>query len=110
MYSCVQRKGTCTSYVNTSERYCPFIFLLQYSDVVLALKRGDLRLLRHALQEHEDRYQVNFSSFQTHIVSLDTNPKKNSSHYTTIRFLRSGVYLVLEKLELQVYQRLVKKM
>ncbi|KAL0410515.1 UNVERIFIED_CONTAM: Enhanced ethylene response protein 5 [Sesamum latifolium] len=53
--------------------------LNEYSDVVLALKRGDLRLLRHALQEHEDR------------------------------FLRSGVYLVLEKLELQVYQRLVKK-
>jgi hypothetical protein len=26
------------------------------------------------------------------------------------RFLKSGVYLVLEKLELQVYQRLVKKM
>lgn len=26
------------------------------------------------------------------------------------RFLRSGVYLVLEKLELQVYQRLLKKM
>ncbi|KAG8376133.1 hypothetical protein BUALT_Bualt09G0031600 [Buddleja alternifolia] len=53
--------------------------LNEYSDIVLALKRGDLRLLRHALQEHEDR------------------------------FLRSGVYLVLEKLELQVYQRLVKK-
>ncbi|KAK6236464.1 hypothetical protein SCA6_011801 [Theobroma cacao] len=53
--------------------------LLEYSNVVQALKRGDLRLLRHALQEHEDR------------------------------FLRSGVYLVLEKLELQVYQRLVKK-
>ncbi|KAK3005065.1 hypothetical protein RJ639_017402 [Escallonia herrerae] len=53
--------------------------LLEYSNVVLALKRGDLRLLRHALEEHEDR------------------------------FLRSGVYLVLEKLELQVYQRLVKK-
>ncbi|KAK4415663.1 Enhanced ethylene response protein 5 [Sesamum alatum] len=53
--------------------------LNEYSDVVVALKRGDLRLLRHALQEHEDR------------------------------FLRSGVYLVLEKLELQVYQRLVKK-
>ncbi|XP_051150274.1 enhanced ethylene response protein 5 isoform X2 [Andrographis paniculata] len=49
------------------------------SNVVLALRRGDLRLLRHALDEHEDR------------------------------FLRSGVYLVLEKLELQVYQRLVKK-
>ncbi|XP_042489820.1 enhanced ethylene response protein 5 [Macadamia integrifolia] len=53
--------------------------LIEYNDVVQALKRGDLRLLRHALQEHEDR------------------------------FLRSGVYLVLEKLELQVYQRLVKK-
>ncbi|KAL3651674.1 Enhanced ethylene response protein 5 [Castilleja foliolosa] len=53
--------------------------LNEYSEVVLALTRGDLRLLRHALQEHEDR------------------------------FLRSGVYLVLEKLELQVYQRLVKK-
>ncbi|CAL5442862.1 unnamed protein product [Camellia sinensis] len=53
--------------------------LLEYSNVVQALKRGDLRLLRQALQEHEDR------------------------------FLRSGVYLVLEKLELQVYQRLIKK-
>ncbi|KAI3701405.1 hypothetical protein L6452_26446 [Arctium lappa] len=53
--------------------------LIEYNDIVLAMKRGDLRLLRHALEEHEDR------------------------------FLRSGVYLVLEKLELQVYQRLVKK-
>ncbi|KAJ4832866.1 Enhanced ethylene response protein 5 [Turnera subulata] len=53
--------------------------LVEYRNVVLALKRGDLRLLRHALQEHEDR------------------------------FLRSGVFLVLEKLELQVYQRLLKK-
>lgn len=53
--------------------------LVEYKNVVEALKRGDLRLLRHALQEHEDR------------------------------FLRSGVYLVLEKLELQVYQRLIKK-
>ncbi|XP_050216472.1 enhanced ethylene response protein 5 [Mercurialis annua] len=53
--------------------------LIEYRNVVEALKRGDLRLLRHALQEHEDR------------------------------FLRSGVYLVLEKLELQVYQRLLKK-
>ncbi|CAI9764671.1 unnamed protein product [Fraxinus pennsylvanica] len=55
------------------------IYVLMYNNVVLALKRGDLRLLRHALEEHEDR------------------------------FLRSGVYLVLEKLELQVYQRLIKK-
>ncbi|KAM7275973.1 hypothetical protein ACFE04_017839 [Oxalis oulophora] len=53
--------------------------LIEYRDVMQALKRGDLRLLRHALQEHEDP------------------------------FLRSGVYLVLEKLELQVYQRLLKK-
>lgn len=53
--------------------------LLEYIDVVRALRRGDLRLLRHALQNHEDE------------------------------FLRSGVYLVLEKLELQVYQRLIKK-
>ncbi|KAJ1433410.1 Winged helix-like DNA-binding domain superfamily [Sesbania bispinosa] len=53
--------------------------LLEYSNIVQALRRGDLRLLRCALQDHEDR------------------------------FLRSGVYLVLEKLELQVYQRLVKK-
>lgn len=53
--------------------------LNEYSNIVLALRRGDIRLLRHALQEHEDR------------------------------FLRSGVYLVLEKLELQVYQRLLKK-
>lgn len=53
--------------------------LLEYIDVVQALRRGDLRLLRHALQNHEDE------------------------------FLRSGVYLVLEKLELQVYQRLIKK-
>ncbi|KAG9455701.1 hypothetical protein H6P81_000209 [Aristolochia fimbriata] len=53
--------------------------LLEYADIVQALKRGDLRLLRHALKEHEDQ------------------------------FLRSGVYLVLEKLELQVYQRLIKK-
>ncbi|XP_024960386.1 enhanced ethylene response protein 5 [Cynara cardunculus var. scolymus] len=53
--------------------------LIEYNDIVLAMKRGDLRLLRQALEEHEDR------------------------------FLRSGVYLVLEKLELQVYQRLVKK-
>ncbi|XP_052727450.1 enhanced ethylene response protein 5 isoform X2 [Vigna angularis] len=53
--------------------------LLEYINIVQALRRGDLRLLRRALQDHEDR------------------------------FLRSGVYLVLEKLELQVYQRLVKK-
>ncbi|KAK3210512.1 hypothetical protein Dsin_015218 [Dipteronia sinensis] len=53
--------------------------LVEYSNIVQALRRGDLRLLRQALQDHEDQ------------------------------FLRSGVYLVLEKLELQVYQRLLKK-
>ncbi|CAL5078748.1 unnamed protein product [Urochloa decumbens] len=53
--------------------------LLEYADFVTSLKRGDLRLLRQALDRHEDQ------------------------------FLKSGVYLVLEKLELQVYQRLVKK-
>ncbi|GAU30046.1 hypothetical protein TSUD_332150 [Trifolium subterraneum] len=53
--------------------------LLEYGNIVQALKRGDPRLLRCALQDHEDW------------------------------FLRSGVYLVLEKIELQVYQRLVKK-
>ncbi|XP_004493497.1 enhanced ethylene response protein 5 [Cicer arietinum] len=53
--------------------------LLEYGNIVQALKRGDPRLLRCALQDHEDW------------------------------FLRSGVYLVLEKVELQVYQRLVKK-
>ncbi|GAB4853803.1 Enhanced ethylene response protein 5 [Ancistrocladus abbreviatus] len=53
--------------------------LVEYRDIVHALRRGDLRLLRCALLEHEDQ------------------------------FLRSGVYLVLEKLELQVYRRLIKK-
>ncbi|KAI5427076.1 variant 2, Enhanced ethylene response protein 5 [Lathyrus oleraceus] len=53
--------------------------LLEYGNIVQALKRGDPRLLRRALQDHEDW------------------------------FLRSGVYLVLEKIELQVFQRLVKK-
>lgn len=53
--------------------------LVEYCNVIQAMRRGDLRLLRQALQEHEDQ------------------------------FLRSGVYLVLEKLELQVYQRLIKK-
>ncbi|KAH8942735.1 hypothetical protein BDL97_13G009100 [Sphagnum fallax] len=53
--------------------------LLEYKEVVQALRMGDIRLLRHALQTHEDQ------------------------------FLRSGVYLVLEKLELQVCRRLMKK-
>ncbi|BBM97295.1 nuclear mRNA export protein PCID2/THP1 [Marchantia polymorpha subsp. ruderalis] len=53
--------------------------IMEYNDIVQALRRGDIRLLRYALQANEDQ------------------------------FLRSGVYLVLEKLELQVYQRLMKK-
>lgn len=53
--------------------------LLEYKDILHALRKGDIRQLRHALQDHEHQ------------------------------FLRSGVYLVLEKLELQVYQRLIKK-
>ncbi|KAL8207854.1 hypothetical protein R6Q57_007266, partial [Mikania cordata] len=32
--------------------------LVEYSDIVLAMKRGDLRLLRHALEEHEDRHSL----------------------------------------------------
>ncbi|KAL3702003.1 hypothetical protein R1sor_020025 [Riccia sorocarpa] len=53
--------------------------IMEYNDIVQALRKGDVRLLRRALQANEDQ------------------------------FLRSGVYLVLEKLELQVYQRLMKK-
>lgn len=33
----------------------PSCFYSQYANVVQALKRGDPRLLRQALQEHEDR-------------------------------------------------------
>nr|GFB23566.1 hypothetical protein [Tanacetum cinerariifolium] len=33
-----------------------FLTMLQYSDIVLAMRRGDHRLLRHALEEHEDRH------------------------------------------------------
>nr|GEW61455.1 enhanced ethylene response protein 5 [Tanacetum cinerariifolium] len=29
--------------------------LAEYSNIVLAMRRGDLRLLRQALEEHEDR-------------------------------------------------------
>lgn len=45
-------------------RICFFVWIgfskmdglfLQYDSVVQALRKGDLRLLRHALQEHEDR-------------------------------------------------------
>uniref|UniRef100_A0A453KRU5 PCI domain-containing protein n=1 Tax=Aegilops tauschii subsp. strangulata TaxID=200361 RepID=A0A453KRU5_AEGTS len=53
--------------------------LLEYADIVTSLRRGDLRLLKQALDRHEDQ------------------------------LLKCGVYLVLEKLELQVYRRLVKK-
>ncbi|XP_024170853.1 enhanced ethylene response protein 5 isoform X2 [Rosa chinensis] len=60
-------------------KYSHAYMLVYYGNVVQALRRGDLRLLRYAFQEHEDR------------------------------FFRFAVYLVLEKLELQVYQRLLKK-
>lgn len=55
-FACMQ--WTCVSSLNSAVKSCHFmifICLLQYADVVLALKRGDLRLLRHALDEHEDR-------------------------------------------------------
>lgn len=51
-------------------------FVLQYSNVVQALKSGDLRLLRRALQEHEDRYNYislmrsGISSIQKIILKL----------------------------------------
>lgn len=54
--------------------------LPEYAGIVQAMKRGDVRLLRETLQAHEDK------------------------------LLRAGVYLVLEKLELQVYRRLYKRM
>lgn len=38
------------------------------------------------------------------------NSNTETNNFFFVRFLRSGVYLVLEKLELQVYQRLLKKM
>ncbi|EFJ28148.1 hypothetical protein SELMODRAFT_91805 [Selaginella moellendorffii] len=53
--------------------------LSEYIDVVRALKRGDVRLLRRALKANENN------------------------------FFRSGVYLVLEKLESHVYRRLLRK-
>ncbi|KAH0878093.1 hypothetical protein HID58_065487 [Brassica napus] len=73
--------------------------LHEYMNVVQALRKGDLRLLRHALQEHEDRYVFPLTSFCTYL----------HPNCIVAVFLRSGVYLVLEKLELQVYQRLMKK-
>lgn len=36
---------------NLSGQFCD-----QYKDVVRALRTGDIRLLRHALQTHEDQY------------------------------------------------------
>jgi len=35
---------------------------MQYADVIKALIRGDLRLLRRALQEHEDQYVSTLTS------------------------------------------------
>lgn len=42
---------------------CMDLKFLQYNEVVKALKTGDLRLLRRALREHEDRYVSIVSSF-----------------------------------------------
>eukprot|EP00897_Mesotaenium_endlicherianum_P006031 jgi/Mesen1/5456/ME000273S04703 len=63
-----------------NERMLRTYNLPEYEGVVRAVRTGDVRLLRHSLLAHEDQ------------------------------FLRAGVYLVLEKLELQVYRRLFKKM
>lgn len=57
-FECMQ--WTCLSSLNSAVKSCHLVCLLQYNDVVLALKRGDLRLLRHALEEHEDRYKFIF--------------------------------------------------
>lgn len=39
---------------------------VQYKDVIQALRTGDIRLLRQALQTHEDQY-VSFVPFEHHI-------------------------------------------
>ncbi|CAI5482931.1 unnamed protein product [Closterium sp. Yama58-4] len=54
--------------------------LQEYEGIVQAMRTGDVRLLRDTLSANEDR------------------------------FLRAGVYLLLEKLELHVYRRLIRKM
>ncbi|KAG2313810.1 hypothetical protein Bca52824_016932 [Brassica carinata] len=41
--------------------------LPEYMNVVPALRKGDLRLLRHALQEHEDRYVSMLTSYCTYL-------------------------------------------
>ncbi|CAI7789557.1 unnamed protein product [Closterium sp. NIES-54] len=53
--------------------------LQEYEGIVQAMRTGDVRLLRDTLSANEDR------------------------------FLRAGVYLLLEKLELHVYRRLIRK-
>ncbi|GBG67103.1 hypothetical protein CBR_g78884 [Chara braunii] len=53
--------------------------LYEYIDVVRAIRSGDVRLLKKALLRHEDR------------------------------FLKAGVYLVLEKLETVVYRQIIKR-
>eukprot|EP00271_Cylindrocystis_brebissonii_P021880 TRINITY_DN8136_c0_g1_i3.p1 TRINITY_DN8136_c0_g1~~TRINITY_DN8136_c0_g1_i3.p1 ORF type:complete len:263 (-),score=63.09 TRINITY_DN8136_c0_g1_i3:596-1384(-) len=63
-----------------SERLLHQFGLPEYMGVTRAMRRGDVRMLRAALTTNEDM------------------------------FLRAGVYLVLEKLELQVFRRLLKKM
>ncbi|CDY13554.1 BnaC02g23650D [Brassica napus] len=41
-----------------NDKLLPKYNLHEYMNVVQALRKGDLRLLRHALQEHEDRYCI----------------------------------------------------
>ncbi|KAH9801334.1 Enhanced ethylene response protein 5 [Citrus sinensis] len=47
--------------------------LVEYSNIVQALRRGDLRLLRHALEEHEDHYiiQKQKDPSKAHQMKLD---------------------------------------
>lgn len=58
---------------NTPQCYVKLISLnqtflcVQYMNVVQALRKGDLRLLRHALQEHEDRYVFPLTSYCTYL-------------------------------------------
>ncbi|KAH9801338.1 Enhanced ethylene response protein 5 [Citrus sinensis] len=49
------------------------VVLSQYSNIVQALRRGDLRLLRHALEEHEDHYiiQKQKDPSKAHQMKLD---------------------------------------
>ncbi|CAN6880472.1 unnamed protein product [Brassica oleracea] len=57
--------------------------LHEYMNVVQALRKGDLRLLRHALQEHEDRYVFPLTSYCTYL-------------HPNVRFLRlmKKIYII----------------